>query len=276
MLAIPETKDRMMVDHYMVTIPDWENGTAGMTFEQEYIYRKLCEFIYALDDNLKDDDRANARRCKMSTRLFRKHKSALFDMGKFTIENGFIRNQRCAEELAKIWARSDAARIKAAKSHVKRRANAEINSPTSPEKPSNINESEVAGAYANLLTREEEGSKADALDAIASPDDPIPIPLHLVRLPSDKALFGPGLEYLANANGKDPNSYRSLVGKWLKTNGQDHAALWALILEADRQSVANPVEWITAGLKPKSTPHDAATDARREGMAMVLQRRQNQ
>ncbi len=144
-----------MVDHYMVTIPDWENGTAGMTFEQEYVYRKLCEFIYALDDTLKDDDRANARRCKMSTRLFRKHKIALLEMGKIDAQDGYIRNRRCANELQKIWDRSEAARVKAAKSHVKRRANKKINSPTSPKKPSKFNGTPVAGALANEVTREE-------------------------------------------------------------------------------------------------------------------------
>lgn len=113
-----------MVDFYMFKINDWHGGCEDMNHEQEHAYRTICDSIYSADGVLRDDDRLLSFRCKMSLRKYRSIKKYLLDEGKIHIHDGIIGNDKCTVELSKIMDISDKAKIKATKSHEKRRENA--------------------------------------------------------------------------------------------------------------------------------------------------------
>ena len=104
-----------MVDHIQYHLPDWMAGTEELSFEEEAVYRKLCDFIYLLDNHLKDDDQHNAKRLKLSTRRYRTIKGRLLETGKIEVVDGWIANDRAAKELEKVHEKSEKSRKKAAK-----------------------------------------------------------------------------------------------------------------------------------------------------------------
>lgn len=128
-------------------LSDWASGTLELSFEEEAAYRKICDLIYLFDAALRDDDRANARRLKVSVYKFRKLKSALLNQGKIEVREGYLRQERCEKDLKKIQERSE----KAAKKARKRWEN-------SGRKSNEINEPgdavADAAAHANSLSRE--------------------------------------------------------------------------------------------------------------------------
>ncbi len=62
-------------------------------------------------------------------------------------------------------------------------------------------------------------------------------------------LFRQGLAYLAAATGKPPDRLRPLLGRWLKSTGDDAAALVDLLSGAQRERVADPIAWVEARLR---------------------------
>ena len=71
-------------------------------------------------------------------------------------------------------------------------------------------------------------------------------------------LFRQGVAYLAAATGKPPDSKRSLVGRWLKSCGQDHKRVFDLLAEAQRRAVADPEAWVTKALDQRAADPKAA------------------
>ncbi len=94
----------------------WLAGVEVMEPETEYVYFRLCMHLYDLDGLVvADADQANARRCRMSTRTYRKHKEILLDLGKFEVRDGLLWNERCAEEIEKVKGISEGAKLRADK-----------------------------------------------------------------------------------------------------------------------------------------------------------------
>lgn len=96
------------------------------------------------------------------------------------------------------------------------------------------------------------------------------IPLWMIRPPNGDwsvALFRQGLAWLAEQTGKPPNSLRSLLGKWLKSAGDDHQRVFRLLAECQRDNRADPVAWTTATLKPEDDNAAATTRMERKAEA---------
>ncbi len=82
-----------------------------------------------------------------------------------------------------------------------------------------------------------------------------PLPLSLIEPIDDdwaQTLFRPGLEWLANRTGKPPNALRSVLGKWLQACEQSHERVFRLLIEAERQEIADPIGWITKGFEARN------------------------
>lgn len=126
-------------------------GTEEMSFEIEAAYRKLCDFYYLTDGHLKDDDKLNSRRLKISVRKFKSYKQSLIDLGKFVVIDGYLKQDRAERELSHVYQISLKAREKAAKRWRKSSKNT--------AKPLKDNKTDDAGGYANSLTRKLERKK---------------------------------------------------------------------------------------------------------------------
>ena len=78
-------------------------GTLQMEPLAELAYRRIIDMIYATDDNLIDDDKVMAYSTKTGNKWKAIKKSLINDHHKIYIENGYIRNNKCAEKLEKSW-----------------------------------------------------------------------------------------------------------------------------------------------------------------------------
>lgn len=76
-------------------------------------------------------------------------------------------------------------------------------------------------------------------------------PAEVVPIDAKTALFREGLDTLASLSGRPQASLRSVVGRWLKLTGNDHAAVLAVIRRVAAEGVADPVPWVEAALKPR-------------------------
>jgi|TARA_R100001530_G_scaffold45811_4_gene34466 uncharacterized protein YdaU (DUF1376 family) len=227
-----------MVDFYQHNIPDWEDGTKEMTFEQEAFYRKLCDQIYSFTDELPDDDHLVSRLTKLSVRKYRSLKKDLLLMGKIDIINSLIRNRRCTAEVTKILSISDLMREKQAKSVSKRRLNKENKKPNDGELSNENNETTVAGAIANSGTSD--------FPLLRNGHDE---PKKTIQLGSEEYLFHRGKQVFGKSAG-------GLISKLLKSKaGLVADAIAAVELAAGKQ---NPCEWIGGALK-----HDGVNGQKR-------------
>ena len=74
-----------------LNVDDWITGVEDIEPETEYVYFRIVMRLYQLDGALLDNDQANARRCRVSTHSYRRHKQLLIDAGK-------LEQDRSAEE----------------------------------------------------------------------------------------------------------------------------------------------------------------------------------
>jgi uncharacterized protein YdaU (DUF1376 family) len=189
-------------------IPDWLAGTEELSKDAEFAYFRLCLFIYQFDGLLKDDDRANARRCKMSTRCFRQVKAELLTATKIEIRDGYVRNRRCERVLSDVCSLSEAQSRRAHKRWAKARESglipAEIqefsadkqpeNSRVNGGKPNEINgTTHTAGHAGNDAISEARNTRKEesSLRSASSPsrernDDRARTPAKPIRLSSDR------------------------------------------------------------------------------------------
>jgi len=94
---------------------DWITGTAGMTLEHEGAYMRFLAHLYNRGKPFPDDDTFMARVMNLSSRVWKRIKAALIDMGKIVCRNGALTNarfeiERCkrAEEMRKKAAAAEA------------------------------------------------------------------------------------------------------------------------------------------------------------------------
>jgi uncharacterized protein YdaU (DUF1376 family) len=166
-------------------IPDWLAGAEELTLEAEYAYFRLCLFFYQFDGLLKDDDQANARRCKMSTRAYRQAKAQLVTACKLEVRDGYLWNAKCQKVLESVCAHSESQSARARRRWDKARENAEKspekagisgskndeNGVEKSEKPNDINVAKSTGAEAGGDAISE--SRKDSIpDGIESPHTP--------------------------------------------------------------------------------------------------------
>jgi len=78
---------------------DFLGGTLELDPLTELAYRRICDMIYKSNDNLRDTD-SLAHATKAGTK-WKKIRQELIDIEKIFIENGYIRNEKCTEKLAK-------------------------------------------------------------------------------------------------------------------------------------------------------------------------------
>jgi hypothetical protein len=94
------------------------DGMAMLAPREELAYRRVLDLIVTHNDRLTDDDRALAWMTKTG-RDWRRVKARLLELGKITIEDGFVRNHRATKECVQsqifIAQRTNAGRASAAK-----------------------------------------------------------------------------------------------------------------------------------------------------------------
>jgi hypothetical protein len=79
-------------------------------------------------------------------------------------------------------------------------------------------------------------------------------PVVVVPIDAKSALFTDGLRTLSDITGREINSLRSVVGRWVQLSGNDHASVMGIIETAQAQGVIDPISWISKAMKAKADP----------------------
>lgn len=196
---------------------DFLDGTQILGPWEELAYRRICDFIYATNDSLPDNDRKLAWMTKTGNR-WKRIKETLLEAGKIRIENGLITNTRCQKTLEK------SARNIAQKSIAGKSSFASGKSLKNLERARTAVVQAVATAATTARTTNQE-----PLDSVPNGTDAEAI------IPSArKTVFDYGTAILIRAGEKPPQA-RSLVAKWLKAVDRDDAKLMAILANADRE-----------------------------------------
>lgn len=245
-----------------IYIGDYLGDTGRLTTEGHGAYLLLL-MDYWRHGPPPDDDETLAAICKLPMVRWKKIRPLIAAF--FTIDAGVWHQGRADAEMAKARGNSDE-RSKAGKAgaqsrwgsdkpegkeKAKQMANA-IAKPSQNDGPSpspSPSEGKPSGAEAPpvaALPRQ-----ASLLPSISDPH--VGMPLHMIQIDLDAGYAGPlwkhGLAYVAEAAKKSPESCRTIFGKWCKELGDDHQALWTILVEAQRAQKGDVVSWVTACVK---------------------------
>lgn len=171
----------------------------------------------------------------------------------FTIENGVLSQKRVTLELHE----SDA----------KRRANSQSGERGGRAKALKDKEARVANAMANAMANAIASHSHSQKEERKSSDTIVSATENRGETDgnsgSEQDIFRLGVDFLT-LKGSTETRARSLVARWRKATGSDDAVR-ALMAEAYRDDVGDPVSWIEARAKAPSAPKAPA--ARRQGLA---------
>ena len=197
-----EDPDSSLFIYVQWHVGDYTLGTQGMSLEHEGAYQRFLMRLYARGKPLPDDDSIMAPIMSLSTRVWRRIKAALVEMGKIIVRAGCLTNERFEKERLKradqlrkrslaAQARWQAEREKAASEASVETTNSTTETTVSPkfepslpetsakfsqnvgEKPNEIKQPQGKDAYANqypltinnttLLTRTRTREELEAL-----------------------------------------------------------------------------------------------------------------
>lgn len=83
----------------------FETGIIELDSHERGVYFTLCLRFYATYGRVKDDDRGLSRACNCTLQAYRKTKKKLIELGKISVVNGYIFQDRAVRELASAKAR---------------------------------------------------------------------------------------------------------------------------------------------------------------------------
>ncbi len=96
-------------------------GVRGLKPDQIGIYSVILPLIYASMGMLRDDDRYIAGHCQCDVRTYKKIKDQLIALGKISVRDGYICNDRAIKEIARFCASAKLKRAAALEREAKKR-----------------------------------------------------------------------------------------------------------------------------------------------------------
>jgi uncharacterized protein YdaU (DUF1376 family) len=210
-------------------VDDWLAHTAHLSPADTGAYINVfCHFM-CRDGHVPDDDRVLARVAKLDVRAWKKTKQRLIQASFIEIVDGLVQGVRLSKALAKGLAGSQLQSSRAAKGWDTRRVKS------------------LNGQYplhAAAVPRQ--------CPSILPPLPSITITKErsaFAPIDSTAEVFGSPLHFLISS-GSNERQARGLLGRWRKQHGD--AVVLDTIAEAQRQSVSEPVAWITKALQART------------------------
>lgn len=102
---------------------DFVSGTFMLTAEEKGVYAVLLDLMYDRGSPIPDDAQELGRVCGCSTRRFKQVRDKLASVGKITLKDGLISNNRFEKQVKKEENEHEKLSENAAKSHLKRAEN---------------------------------------------------------------------------------------------------------------------------------------------------------
>lgn len=212
-------------------VADYLGKTQRLTTAEHGAYMLLI-MEYWQSGGLPVDDAQLARICRMTQREWAKAKPSIAEY----FEDGW-HHQRVEEELAKAGIKHER-RVEAGRSGGKAKAVAK-------QTPSNATGNAPSNALASSSEPEKEDTEGTNVPSAES---------GFAAVSDRERLRTTGVEWLARAVGRKPQSLQGVIGRWLKQTGDDAAAVLGVLWEARDRQIAEPIAWIEAALKAKPGP----------------------
>jgi uncharacterized protein YdaU (DUF1376 family) len=205
--------------YYKAYPRDFLEGTIGMTFELKGAYRLLLDLIYMQGGALPDDPRYISGLLGCSVRAWNRYRNDLLLMGKIRVVGDVLRNFRADKELETLSSFAERQRENRSRPN----KNKDLQTPrcdhTEPEPLRD--------------TVEAKASPGVAAEETPAADVPVPTMKDLIWHHGRAVLV---------ASGKPDGSARAIIGKWLKTHGEE--ATLAAIDRCRREEALDPVAFI--------------------------------
>lgn len=263
------------------------SGCLPLTGVEELAYRRILDMIFVSDDHLRDDDRTMPNATKAG-RQWRAVKARLIELGKITVEDGFIRNARATQTCDNTRRYRAAKAVAGTASHApgKRLKTRETTPAAAPQQQVPVNNQQQqedspslrsgAAATATADQRVEvvrQDAKVEVVGIAGVTDAPPVPPLppgppgadllgHVPRPSARQTLYGEGMAKLVQMTGRTPDRLRGWLGKVMQHAQDDAALVLGLVQDAHRkwlkqdEEVADPVAWITGCVKARIEQND--------------------
>lgn len=114
------------------------DGMFMLSLEERGAYNTVLDLIYANDDRLVDDDRFLAGHMRCDLRVWKRIKARLVELGKLSLEGGYIRNIRATSTLMQAAGTADVNATNGRKSGAARRKNKDLDERTPEPKSKHI------------------------------------------------------------------------------------------------------------------------------------------
>lgn len=219
-------------------------GIAGqMDLEEFAVYWMVITLIYSKSGPIKNDPAwiAGIFR-KVHPRTVKTILDRLVTMSKIERSDAELMVKRCRSEIEAASNRIRKARENGSKGGRKpHRETMEINNNKELDKPGGL----FPPNQDRNLARDAPSPSPPPSPSVLSEGKPsgAKAPLDLKSV-----LFGECIVWLAKGNGKDPDKYRPLVGRWLRDFGEQ--AVYGAFRSAQKESPVEPVGYIERILKP--------------------------
>jgi uncharacterized protein YdaU (DUF1376 family) len=219
---------------------DYLRDTAHLTAAQHGAYLLLIGHYWQTGGPLIDKDDHLRRAARMDKGEWRKNRDVILAF--FKTENGFVIHPRIDQEILLWGAKREKATLKAERAAAARWADRDEAEGDAPS---------ITASTAQALL-----DQCPPPPPVLSDDKTYPVAgataaeqptLDLGDKPLKATAFSAGLASLARATGKNPDTHRSMVGKWVKQYGE--AAVLAALIACEREVPVEPIAWIIKSLE---------------------------
>jgi uncharacterized protein YdaU (DUF1376 family) len=205
------------------------NGVRGLSAQEIGVYTMLLCRIYEESGPVEYSELRLSTYCGMRQPTFVKVVEKLVDLGKLTIIDGMLSNDRAEREISKR-ANDLKNSSKAGKASAEKRQQKQRQEPTGVERTFNHTDTDT-DTY----------TEANASDEVPSSAQDFA-----------KEVFDRGVAFLTR-HGKTEPAARTMIGRWRKDHSD--AEIFAAFTACGKAGAVDPVPWITARLtKPEKPP----------------------
>jgi hypothetical protein len=235
-----------MVEFFKHDIPAWMDGTEALDAETYRTYHVICQLIYLNEGPIANNEHGIAGRCRQSIRTYRRCLETLMELGKITVEDGRIGNERAFIELETIFEnRSHASQGGFKSAGVRKSRRNALKNSDPPQAP-------LSETNSLREKSREDKSREEKKDAAPNGARPPELDLGQAEPPRPPAKPPPGAETDLFRRGKEilGNNAGGLISRLLQAKDRNVALARAAIEQASTKQ--DPREYIGGVIRGKA------------------------
>jgi uncharacterized protein YdaU (DUF1376 family) len=219
------------IPYFRLYPADFMGGVRGMSAQEIGVYMMLLCRMYEENGPIEYHVLRLSTYCGMRQKTFEAVAEKLIALGKITLENGMMFNDRAEREISSR-ANDLENNIKAGKASAKKRQQKQRKISTPVQRPFNHTDTDT-----DTYNTEDKSSDGQAVDQVDFAKD----------------LWDRGVAFLGRS-GVNERQARSVIGKWRKA--YTDTDIFNAFKDCSKAGVVEPISWIEARLKGKGKAND--------------------